>query len=145
MFSDNASSHGDCQLSKVILKFLPANTTSHLQPLDQGILRAFKARYKKHLLRSLLSKIERFESVSELCKEITLVDAINWIAKAWSEKASLTLTKCFKTTGPSCDRRTRRWLRRWRRHSAVASCSTVESRSVVLAKRWHWTTNRRKH
>ena len=78
------------------MKFLPANTTSHLQPLDQGILRAFKARYKKHLLRSLLSKIERFESVSELCKEITLVDAINWIAKAWSEQASSTLTKCFK-------------------------------------------------
>ena len=36
---------------------------------------------------------------SELCKEITLLDAIHWIAKAWSETASLTLTKCFKTTG----------------------------------------------
>ena len=43
MFLDNASSCGDCQLSNVTFKFLPANTTSHLQPLDQGIIRAFKA------------------------------------------------------------------------------------------------------
>ena len=99
MFLDNASSHGDFQLSNATLKFLTANTTSHLQPLDQGIIRTFKARYKKHLLRSLLSKIERAESVSELSKEIILLDAINWTAKAWSETAPSTLTKCFKTTG----------------------------------------------
>lgn len=37
MFFDNASSHGDCKLSNVTWKLLPANTTSHLQPLDQGI------------------------------------------------------------------------------------------------------------
>jgi hypothetical protein len=34
MFLDNASSHAkDLKLNNVILKFLPANTTSHLQPL----------------------------------------------------------------------------------------------------------------
>ena len=65
----------------------------------KGTLRVFEARYKKHLLLSLLSKIERAESVSELCKEITLLDVINWIAKAWSETAPSTLIKCFKTTG----------------------------------------------
>jgi hypothetical protein len=37
MFLDNAYSHAkDFKLNNVILKFLPANTTSHLQPLDQG-------------------------------------------------------------------------------------------------------------
>lgn len=91
MFLDNTSPHGNCQLSNVTLKFLPANTTYHLKPLDQGIIRAFKVRYEKYLLRSLLSKIERAERVSELCKEITLLDAINWIAKAWSETAPSTL------------------------------------------------------
>ena len=51
MFLDNASSHGDCQLLNVTLKFLPIKTTSHLQPLDQAITRAFKVQCNlKHLL-----------------------------------------------------------------------------------------------
>ncbi|KAL4234901.1 Tigger transposable element-derived protein 2 [Mactra antiquata] len=50
MFLDNASSHGnELTLSNVTLKFLPANTTSHLQPLDQGVIRNFKGLYRKHL------------------------------------------------------------------------------------------------
>lgn len=42
---DNASSHkleeGE-ELSNIRLYFLPPNTTSHLQPIDQGIIRSFK-------------------------------------------------------------------------------------------------------
>ena len=47
----------------------------------------------------VVRKIERAESVSDLCQEIALLDPTNWIAKAWSETAPSTLTKCFKTTG----------------------------------------------
>ena len=45
MLLDNATLHARAlQLSNVYLKFLSANTTSHFQPLAQGIIRAFKAR-----------------------------------------------------------------------------------------------------
>uniref|UniRef100_A0A131YLB4 Tigger transposase n=1 Tax=Rhipicephalus appendiculatus TaxID=34631 RepID=A0A131YLB4_RHIAP len=48
---DNCSAHyADVQLSNIELKFLPPNTTSKLQPLDQGIIRAFKAIYKRRLV-----------------------------------------------------------------------------------------------
>ncbi|CAC5385465.1 unnamed protein product [Mytilus coruscus] len=48
LFLDNATSHShEIQLSNVKLSFLPPNTTSKLQPLDLGIIRAFKARYRK--------------------------------------------------------------------------------------------------
>ena len=40
LFLDNAMSHSDLQLCNVKLKFLPANATSILQPLDQGIILA---------------------------------------------------------------------------------------------------------
>ena len=47
---DNVSSHvtaSDTPLQCVKLHFLPLNTTSHLQPLDAGIIKAFKAYYRR--------------------------------------------------------------------------------------------------
>ena len=100
MFLDNATCHTpDIRLSNVTLKFLPANTTSVLQPLDHGIIRAFKARYRKHMLQSLVSKIDSIDNAQKLCKEISLLDCIHWIAKSWMETQPSTITKCFNATG----------------------------------------------
>jgi hypothetical protein len=45
LFLDNATSHShELQLSNVKLSFLPANCTSKLQPLNLGIIHAFRAR-----------------------------------------------------------------------------------------------------
>lgn len=72
----NATSHNKIELSNVKLTFLPANTTSVLQPLDQGIIRTLKGRYRKCLLRNLLTKIDSADSASTLCKN----DSIHWIS-----------------------------------------------------------------
>ena len=37
-------------LCNLVVLFLPAKTTSHIQPLDQGIISAFKAYYRRHLV-----------------------------------------------------------------------------------------------
>ena len=96
MFLDNATSHTkDVQLSNVTLKFLPANTTSVLQPLDHGNIQAFKARYRKHMLQSLLSKIDRVDNAQTLCKEITLLGCLHWIGRSWAETTPSTISKCF--------------------------------------------------
>ncbi|XP_055954561.1 uncharacterized protein LOC126810200 [Patella vulgata] len=44
--------------ANVNIKFLPPNTTSILQPLDQGIIRAFKARYRHHMMTHLITRID---------------------------------------------------------------------------------------
>ena len=46
MFLDNASSHPNIKLDAITLRFLPPLCTAALQPLDQGIIRSFKAQYR---------------------------------------------------------------------------------------------------
>ena len=59
MLLDNCSAHpNDDELvsadGKIIAKFLPANVTSLIQPMDQGVLVAIKRRYKRKLLEELV-------------------------------------------------------------------------------------------
>ena len=59
MLLDNASSHLGRQLfddlsqplklTNITIRYLPPNTTSHLQPMDQGIINNFKVSNKLNL------------------------------------------------------------------------------------------------
>ena len=94
---DNAPSHPkDVNLSNV---FLPANTTSKLQPLDQGIIKAIKTIYRKRLLQFVLAKMERGEDVMTLSKCVSVLDAIHWINTAVQQVRSTTVKKCFLRCG----------------------------------------------
>lgn len=59
LFLDNVSSHTEIELSDVKLAFLPANTTTHTQPLDQGIVQNFKIFYRKHLVEHLVVSVQQ--------------------------------------------------------------------------------------
>ena len=100
LFLDNATSHShDLEFSNVKLKFLPANTTSVLQPLDQGIIWAFKARYRKKFLKHLISRIDQCEHASTLAKAVTVLDAVYWIHSAWQETTPQTIMNCYRHAG----------------------------------------------
>ncbi|GBL94746.1 hypothetical protein AVEN_244732-1 [Araneus ventricosus] len=80
---NNATSHpDDLKLKNINLVFLPPNTTSMLQPLDQGIIRSFKVGYRKLLLRQLLSQICSCKSSEEFAKSVSVLDAISWTKSA---------------------------------------------------------------
>lgn len=88
---DNASAHPpDLKLSNVKLVFLPTNTTSRLQPLDQGIIQNLKQLYCKQLLRSVIAKIDVGDTVSAetVSKSVTVLDAIKWISLSVKETSS---------------------------------------------------------
>ena len=99
LYLDNATCHTNATLSRDTLKFFPANTTSVLQPLDQGVIRAFKARYRKRLLNSVLATIDNASNASEIAKYIKPLDAVYWISGAWNETKEETITKCFSKSG----------------------------------------------
>ncbi|GFR71413.1 tigger transposable element-derived protein 6 [Elysia marginata] len=58
LFLDNAPAHPTKQFSNVKLQFFPANTTSVLQPLDQGVIQAVKLRYRKAQFRYMMTEME---------------------------------------------------------------------------------------
>ena len=89
----------DVKYTNIKIVFLPANTTSVLQPLDLGIIQNFKVHYHKLLFRFVLAKIEECTSASEITKSVTILHAIRWVAEAWKRVASDTTKKCFRKAG----------------------------------------------
>ncbi|GBN13468.1 Tigger transposable element-derived protein 6 [Araneus ventricosus] len=83
---DNATCHAHgAQLKNVKLLFLPPNTTSKLQPLDNGVIKCFKMEYRQCALRHVIARLDGCESASELSKKISVGDALDWIKTSWKK------------------------------------------------------------
>ena len=96
---DNCPSHRDIKLSNIKLRFLPKNTTSHLQPLDRGIITWLKNFYKRQLITEICRAISDCNTVVELAKKVTIYDAIVNVKDGWVQLPSATNEKCFKSSG----------------------------------------------
>lgn len=82
LFIDNAPSHGHgLSLSNIALKFVPPNTTSHLQE----ITRTCNALYRKNLLRSLIAEYHRF---CRHCSGTTCMQADHAVKEHWLDFSS---------------------------------------------------------
>ena len=103
LFLDNApsGSHADITLDNVQLKFFPPNTTSKLQPMDQGIIQTVKLKYRKHQLQRILQELEKDKTATgiDVAKKMNVLDAIHWVNAAWKETQPDTITKCFYKAG----------------------------------------------
>ena len=95
---DNCTVHPDVeQLNSIELIFLPPNTTSHTQPMDQGIIRALKAKYRSLAVRKLIAALEKKNPVPT----ISILSAMTMLEKAWNAVSNKTFTNCFKKAGIS--------------------------------------------
>ncbi|XP_017784923.1 PREDICTED: tigger transposable element-derived protein 1-like [Nicrophorus vespilloides] len=86
---DNAPGHpsnlGSLQTCiPVEVMFLPPNTTSILQPMDQGVKAALKANYLKRAFTQM-SQAKDNEAIAEFWKNYDITDAITNIKAAWNE------------------------------------------------------------
>jgi len=67
-------------ISNIEVIFLPPNCTAKLQPLDQGIIRSVKARYKREMTLLLYNSLKN----EKILPKVILLDAINMISRAWN-------------------------------------------------------------
>jgi len=99
LFLDNAPTHPSSEILKtpdgsIKCIFLPANTTSVLQPMDQGVLENLKRRYKRALLEKLLLALED-GTPQQFVKDLNIKDCIYMIAKAWNDIREQSLARSF--------------------------------------------------
>ena len=81
------------QISRLL--FLTQISASRLQPLDAGITRNFKVKYRKRLLKFVISQIDDTRKAFEIIEEVDVLKAISWIKAAWEEVSDQTVTNCF--------------------------------------------------
>lgn len=98
LFLDNAPVHPpDVKLKNITLKFFPSNSTALLQPMDQGIIRSFKAYYRRQLVQHIIASADVAHTADDIV--ITALDAICWIDLAWKSITELTIQNTFKRAG----------------------------------------------
>ena len=105
VLTDNCSAHVPVPgLKNVTVQFLPANTTSVLQPCDQGIIRSMKAIFRTNLRRRILELIETMEdddtiSAHEVVKKVNMLQAMEMMAAAWKAVKTETIINCWRKGG----------------------------------------------
>lgn len=97
---DNCSAHPEISgLKNIKIEFLPPNSTSVIQPMDQGVIRSFKSHYRKQLILMLLDRRERMGTTKNA--NINVLEAIRLMNDAWEEVTSKCISNCFRKSGLS--------------------------------------------
>jgi hypothetical protein len=89
-------------LSNLKLVFLPANTASIVQPLDQGIIACANAHYRQQLVQWVIAEAEKPENAGKSLKELrpNFYQMMRWLNTAWKECGSpQTLCNCRHKAG----------------------------------------------
>ncbi|XP_076664782.1 uncharacterized protein LOC143367051 [Andrena cerasifolii] len=73
--------------------FLPPNTTSILQPMDQGIIAKMKRSFRHKMLRRIL---EYPGGIQEFHRKYDLKDCINFVHEAWGDVEPINVANVWK-------------------------------------------------
>ena len=97
---DNCPAHPVIEnLKSITLYFLPPNTTSALQPMDQGVIWSLKSKYRTRIIQKVLAAIDQGKQLPV----ISILEAMKVLALSWSEVSKETITNCFTKSGFSED------------------------------------------
>ncbi|XP_064468534.1 tigger transposable element-derived protein 6-like [Ornithodoros turicata] len=90
---DNCTAHPveDLVLSNTELQYFPANCTSVIQPLDQGVINSVKCAYRNRVLSRMLLDI-RLNSNTK----VDVYQAVEMLAASWVATSASIIRNCFR-------------------------------------------------
>ena len=89
---DNCLAHPQIGGLKAIdMCFLPPNTTSITQPMDQGVIRSLKAKYRSRMIQQIIKAIDAKKSIPK----VNVLDAMKMLTICWENVTEETVKKCF--------------------------------------------------
>lgn len=95
---DNAPVHSKLvneNFPNVQVLFLPPNTTSLCQPMDQSVIRSWKGNYSRFLMEEIIDRSEENETIEKSMKDFDLFSAMKIMDRAWSAVRPETVAKSF--------------------------------------------------
>jgi hypothetical protein len=94
---DNFAGHNiDYEPTNIRLEPFVANLTSHVQPLDAGIIRCVKAHYRKAFC---LRAIELDEAGEDDIYKINLLEVMLMVRTAWDAVSAESIANCWNHCG----------------------------------------------
>ncbi|XP_068239656.1 tigger transposable element-derived protein 1-like [Palaemon carinicauda] len=104
LLMDCAGGHAtDLHYDGVQVDFLPPNTTSLIQPMDQGVIRGFNALYTRSTMEGLISSIDEDDedfSLEIYWQEYNIATSLANIQKALNEMRQQTLNASWRKLSP---------------------------------------------
>lgn len=128
---DNATCHPeDLDHPNVKIVYLPPNTTSLIQPMDQGIIATFKAVQLRLTFEWLLDELDSDNNmtVTEIWKKYTMVNCLEFIRRSLQAVKQKTLAGCWKSFVLQLVRS----KRSLKKHHRLPNTSTVLLRWPIL-------------
>ena len=89
-------------LTNVQLVFLPTDTTSGLQPIDQGVIRSLKTHYRWRVDYSQHYRAPRLCRTLEKTKtlpKISILRTMKILVSSWEALSAQTIVTCFRKAG----------------------------------------------
>ena len=96
LWVDNFSGHSQKEYSNIKTCLFSPNFTSHVQPLDSGIINSFKTRYKSKMSELTVDKLTIDANFDVDLFAWNQLNAMNLAKKLWKETFAETIRSCWR-------------------------------------------------
>lgn len=93
---DNCTAHREMDVDGIICRFLPPNTTSLIQPMDQGVIAAAKKIYIREFMLQMINRPDPNNvTVDRFIKNWDIKKTVMIFGQVWNGLTSKTLSNCW--------------------------------------------------
>jgi hypothetical protein len=98
LLQDNFKGHiPPKDLTNIRVENFEPNLTPHVQPADAGIIRCFKAHYRRRYIHRAINRYDKGTTPAKIY-EINQLEAMRLAATAWDDVSAETIANCWRKT-----------------------------------------------